>query len=212
MHAHILTQEYARVHVHTHTQTHTHTHTHTHTPLMYTNASVNIKLLVISLFSFFFLSHFYQSIQSCDNLSSISFYNFSKLGLERWISSSEHILLLHWIWFQGPCETLYNHLIFQLSGTPRPLWPPALAYTYLLADSQAHTWLKFLFLISFLKDLFYAFECPICMPKEDIGSHYRWLWATMWLLGIELGTSRRADSVLNHWAISLDPSNETFLK
>ena len=33
--------------------------------------------------------------------------------------------------------------------------------------------------------------------------HYRWLWATMWLLGIELRTSRRAVSALNLWAIAL---------
>jgi len=39
-------------------------------------------------------------------------------------------------------------------------------------------------------------------PEENIGSHYRWLWATMWLLGIELRTSGRAVSALNHWAIS----------
>ena len=39
-------------------------------------------------------------------------------------------------------------------------------------------------------------------PEEGIGSHYRWLWDTMWLLGIELKTSRRIVSVLNCWAIS----------
>ena len=40
-------------------------------------------------------------------------------------------------------------------------------------------------------------------PEEGIRSHYRWLWATMWLLGIELRTSGRAAvSALNHWAIS----------
>ena len=33
-------------------------------------------------------------------------------------------------------------------------------------------------------------------------SHYRWVWATMWLLGIELRTSRTAVSSLNLWAIS----------
>ena len=38
--------------------------------------------------------------------------------------------------------------------------------------------------------------------EEGIGSHYRWLWATMWLLGVELRTSGRAVSALNHWAIS----------
>jgi hypothetical protein len=38
-------------------------------------------------------------------------------------------------------------------------------------------------------------------PEEGIGSHYR-LWATMWLLGIELRTSGRAVGALNCWAIS----------
>ena len=32
--------------------------------------------------------------------------------------------------------------------------------------------------------------------------HDRWLWATMWMLGLELRTSGRAVSALNHWAIS----------
>jgi len=36
----------------------------------------------------------------------------------------------------------------------------------------------------------------------QVGSHYRWLWATMWLLGFELRTSGRAVSALNLWAIS----------
>jgi hypothetical protein len=40
-------------------------------------------------------------------------------------------------------------------------------------------------------------------PKEGIISRYRWLWATMCLLGIELRTSERAVSVSNLWAISL---------
>jgi hypothetical protein len=39
-------------------------------------------------------------------------------------------------------------------------------------------------------------------PEEGIRFHDRWLWATMWLLGIELRTSSRATSALNHWAIS----------
>jgi hypothetical protein len=39
--------------------------------------------------------------------------------------------------------------------------------------------------------------------KEGIRSHHRWLWATMWLLGMELGTSGRAASALNHWALKL---------
>jgi hypothetical protein len=42
-------------------------------------------------------------------------------------------------------------------------------------------------------------------PEKGIGSHYRWLWATMWLLGIELRTSGRAASAFNRWAISPAP-------
>ena len=42
-------------------------------------------------------------------------------------------------------------------------------------------------------------------PEEGIRSYYRWLWATMWLLGIELRTSGKAAGALNHWAISLAP-------
>jgi hypothetical protein len=39
-------------------------------------------------------------------------------------------------------------------------------------------------------------------PEEGIGSHYKWLSATMWLLGFELRTSGRALSALKRWAIS----------
>lgn len=39
-------------------------------------------------------------------------------------------------------------------------------------------------------------------PEKDIESHYRWLWAIMWLLGIELRTSGRTVSALNDGAIS----------
>jgi hypothetical protein len=34
-------------------------------------------------------------------------------------------------------------------------------------------------------------------PEEGIRSHYRWLWATMWFLGIELRTSGRATGALS---------------
>jgi len=43
-------------------------------------------------------------------------------------------------------------------------------------------------------------------PEEGIRSHYRWLWATLWLLGIELSTSGRAVCAPNHWAISPAPN------
>ena len=48
--------------------------------------------------------------------------------------------------------------------------------------------------------------CSACMYScrlvKDTRSHYRWLWATMWLLRIELRTSGRADTALNFWVIS----------
>jgi hypothetical protein len=50
----------------------------------------------------------------------------------------------------------------------------------------------------------------IWMPEEGIRSHYRWLWATMWLLGIELRTSGRVANILNHWTISPGPLFRTF--
>ena len=38
--------------------------------------------------------------------------------------------------------------------------------------------------------------------EEVIRSHYRWLWANMWLLLFELMNFERAVSALNLWAIS----------
>jgi hypothetical protein len=77
----------------------------------------------------------------------------------------------------------------------------------------AHGWIgRTLSLESFLFLLFSLF-LKICLFILCIGvlclraSHYRWLWATMWLLGIELRTSGRATSALNCWAIS--PAPET---
>jgi hypothetical protein len=49
-----------------------------------------------------------------------------------------------------------------------------------------------------------------CMSEEGPGFHYRWLWATMWLLGIELRASGRAASALNCWAISPAPQGNSF--
>ena len=58
--------------------------------------------------------------------------------------------------------------------------------------------------------------CSMCMqcpgrPEEGVRSHYGWLWATMWLLGFELRTFRRAVSALTHWAISPASLNNIFI-
>jgi hypothetical protein len=42
-------------------------------------------------------------------------------------------------------------------------------------------------------------------PEESMGSYNRWLWATMWLLGIEFRAPGRTASALNLWAISPAP-------
>ena len=48
-----------------------------------------------------------------------------------------------------------------------------------------------------------AFCLHVCLQaRREHRSHYWWLWATMWLLGIELRTFRKAGSALNQWAIS----------
>ena len=44
-----------------------------------------------------------------------------------------------------------------------------------------------------------------CRPGEGIRSYYRWLWANMWVLGIELRTSGGEASALIHGAISPAP-------
>jgi hypothetical protein len=44
-------------------------------------------------------------------------------------------------------------------------------------------------------------------PEAGIRPHYRWLWATMLFLGIELRISGRAVGALNCWAISPAPLN-----
>ena len=58
-------------------------------------------------------------------------------------------------------------------------------------------------LFIYLNDLFSTYSMlslHVCLrPEEGTRSHSRWLWATMWLLGIELRTS---GSALYHWAIS----------
>ena len=61
----------------------------------------------------------------------------------------------------------------------------------------------FFFFLKFISCLWLHCSCLQTHQKRGIRSHYRWLWATMWLLGLELRTFGRAVSALNRWAISL---------
>ena len=61
----------------------------------------------------------------------------------------------------------------------------------------------------FLSDVFiyrlYMSVLSSCTPEKGTKFHCRTLWATMWVLGIELRSSGRAVSALNPWAISPVP-------
>jgi hypothetical protein len=72
--------------------------------------------------------------------------------------------------------------------------------------------IQFIFELIFIRFIYFMYMSILLLssgtPEEGIRSHYRCLWATMWLLGIELMTSRIAVSALNYWAIS--PALNTF--
>ena len=65
---------------------------------------------------------------------------------------------------------------------------------------------KWKFLFSFFLTYLLCIQYPACMyacrTEKGTRSYYRWLWATIWLLGIEFRTFGRAGSALNHWVIS----------
>jgi len=48
----------------------------------------------------------------------------------------------------------------------------------------------------FKRFIYFMYTLSLSSDTSGIGSHYRWLWATMWLLGFELRTSGRAVSAL----------------
>ena len=59
-----------------------------------------------------------------------------------------------------------------------------------------------LFFVRFISYMWVHCRCLQTHLKRALDPHYRWLWATMWWLGIELRTSGRTVSALYHWAIS----------
>ena len=75
---------------------------------------------------------------------------------------------------------------------------PRRTQVYLTAEPSLQ--LPFSFFLMYMSRLSLSSDTP----EEDIRFHCRWLWATIWLLGIELRTPGRAAS-LNHWAISPAP-------
>ena len=74
----------------------------------------------------------------------------------------------------------------------------AAPFTWFYPYSCSFLFIVFIYLFMYVSILSLSTDTP----EMGIGSHYRWLWATMWLLGFELRTSGRSVSALNHWAIS----------
>jgi hypothetical protein len=90
----------------------------------------------------------------------------------------------------------------------QPRWSTLEKYSYSWKDDRISSYF-FLVLFFFLKiDLviYFIYVSTLTLssdtPEVGIISHYRWLWAIMWLLGTELRTSGRPVSALINWAIS----------
>jgi len=67
-----------------------------------------------------------------------------------------------------------------------------------LLEPMLHTYILSFSFLRFIY-LFYVSTLSLSsdIPEKGIRNHHRWLQATTWLLGIELGTSGRAVSALN---------------
>ena len=117
------------------------------------------------------------------------------LWLETCITSTS---ILRKLWFQTECwtgESVEAEHPARACPCPYHLTavPPFSAVSLCLL-------LLFIYLFIIFKYTVAVFRCT-----EGIRSHHGWLWATMWLLGFELRTFRRAVGALNHWAISPAP-------
>ena len=85
--------------------------------------------------------------------------------------------------------------LFFLAELLNQFSPDSLIFIYFIVHFFSLADISFFFLALFKKMIFLkklCIECSACMPEEGTRSHYRWLWATMWLPGIELRTSGRA--------------------
>jgi hypothetical protein len=100
----------------------------------------------------------------------------------------------------GRAASAANHWAISPAPIPYFCYVWVIKVVYIQASNKP-TWLLII-MEDLKKDLVIYFTCLSTLllstdsPEEGIGSHYRWLWTTMWLLGIELKTSGRALSAL----------------
>jgi hypothetical protein len=74
-------------------------------------------------------------------------------------------------------------------------------YFFLFFYFYFYFFLRFIYLL-YVSTLWLSSDTP----EEGIRSCYRWLWATIWLLGFELMTFGRTVGAFTRWAISPAPS------
>ena len=104
------------------------------------------------------------------------------------------------------------HSHFASLRYPDSLTPPFFSYypicLWLSGPISSYTTLSqsVFYFYFFLKIYLLCIQCFARIPEEGTRSHYRWLWANMWLLGIELRSSGRAARLLNYWAVSPAPN------
>jgi hypothetical protein len=200
---------FIHVHMHTWTDTHTHTHTHTHTYIYihtyththhtHTQIKRNLFLKCTHTQKSMLLSFELWKFRTClVNLFHCKEGRFRNLECNRTFLSLDSYSRCLPSSFKpdSKVQSLPGGRVRILSPT---VWDP-------ISTEGVLSFFFFLF-----KDwcicLFYMNTLLLSLhtPEEGITAHYWWLWATMWLLGIELRTSGRAASALNHRAISPVP-------
>ena len=130
------------------------------------------------------------------------------LHLSHLSSSDAQWLKSYIVTFLSNSSELYVLLLPQiLSHVPGSLPPYFLIISSVGKNSESLIYRIFLYYMLKKRCIYFMYVSILYLfadtPEEAIRSHCRWLWGTMWLLGIELKTSGKAVSAFNCWPISL---------
>lgn len=97
-----------------------------------------------------------------------------------------------------------RHYVCKASSWPAELPSQAWATSFPF-ESLLHCFCRILYGWLFCLHVYSCTMCMHCLPLPEEGIKSpgtRWLWATIWVLGIKPRSSARAASALNHWASS----------